>query len=93
MYRILKLIGLMVVFSLFLAATAYGAPIPRTDEIVVLAETVNDSISYWSFDEGSGSTAADTAAVGNNNDGTLINDPQWVPGFSSNALKFNPESE
>ena len=93
MYRILKLLGLLAILSLFIAVTAYGAPLPRTDEIVVLAETVNDSISYWSFDEGSGSTAADTAAAGNNNDGTLINDPQWVPGFSSNALKFNPESE
>lgn len=92
MYRMLKLSGLLAIFSLFLAITAYGAPIPWAAEDVALAETLDDSISYWSFDEGSGSTAADTAAAGNNNDGTLINNPQWVTGISSNALKFNPGS-
>ncbi len=85
MYRMLKLLGLLAIFSLFLAINADGTPIPWDDEDVALAETLDDSISYWSFDEGSGSTAADTAAAGNNNDGALINNPQWVTGISSNA--------
>lgn len=92
MYRMLKPLGLLVIFSLFLVIPVYGAPIHRAAEKVALAETLDDSISYWSFDEGSGSTAADSAAAGNNNDGTLINNPQWVTGISSNAVKFNPGS-
>lgn len=92
MYRMLKLLGLSAIFSLFLAIIAYGVPFPWGAEKVALAELMNDSISYWKFDEGSGSTTVDSAAVGNKNDGSLINGPQWVTGISSNALKFNPGS-
>jgi len=44
-------------------------------------------VGYWSFDEGSGSTAYD--ASGNGNDGTLINDPKWTAGKSGSALQFD----
>ena len=33
-------------------------------------------VGLWYFEEGSGNTAADSSGTGN--DGTLINDPQWV---------------
>ncbi|MDD3732221.1 MAG: LamG domain-containing protein, partial [candidate division Zixibacteria bacterium] len=35
-------------------------------------------VGYWSFDERSGTTAAD--ASGNSNDGTLVNSPTWSTG-------------
>jgi len=44
-------------------------------------------VGYWSFDEGSGSTAYD--ASGNGNDGTLIHDPKWTAGKSGSALQFD----
>lgn len=46
--------------------------------------------AHWSFNEASGTTAAD--ASGNANDATLANmDPNaaWVPGVSGNALQFD----
>jgi hypothetical protein len=44
-------------------------------------------ISHWKFDEGSGSTAYDSAG---DNDGTLIGDPCWVAGkIGSYALDFD----
>jgi hypothetical protein len=47
----------------------------------------NQLVAHWSFDEGSGSTAADSS--GNGNAGTLVNSPQWVNGISGNALLFS----
>ena len=35
-------------------------------------------IGHWTFDEGSGTTAADSS--GNGHDGTLINGPLWTTG-------------
>jgi fibronectin type 3 domain-containing protein len=49
----------------------------------------NGLIGYWKFDEGSGITDFDSS--GNNNTGTLVNNPTWVaPGKAgSAALQFN----
>jgi len=44
-------------------------------------------VGYWSFDEGSGTTAYDYS--GNNNHGTLYNGPQWVDGKVGKALRFD----
>ena len=44
-------------------------------------------IGYWKFDDGSGSTAIDSSSNGNN--GTLFNNPSWVPGKLGGALQFN----
>jgi len=41
-------------------------------------------VGYWKFDEGSGNIAYDSS--GNGNDGTLINNPQWIDGIDGNAL-------
>ena len=44
-------------------------------------------VGYWSFDEGSGTTAYDYS--GNNNHGTLINGPTWTQGKVGGALSFD----
>ena len=41
-------------------------------------------VGLWRFDEGAGTTAADSSGLGNN--GTLQGNPQWVAGRFSNAL-------
>ena len=47
-----------------------------------------DLIAHWRFDEGSGTTATDTAG---NNDGTLEGDATWAVGLIDGALEFNGE--
>src|SRR5206468_9777237 len=44
-------------------------------------------IAYWKFDEGSGTTVADSS--GNGNTGTLVNGPVWTAGQVGNALFFD----
>jgi hypothetical protein len=44
-------------------------------------------VGYWKFDEGSGTTAADSSGDGNT--GTLVNGPQWIDGKVGKALEFN----
>jgi hypothetical protein len=92
MNKTLKILGLFVIFSLFLGIIPGGAATPYAGEELGSAIIANDEISYWSFDEGTGLTAADSAAAGNNNHGTLINSPMWVSGMSSNALEFSTNS-
>ena len=47
-------------------------------------------LGAWLLDEGTGSITVD--ASGNDNDGTLINAPKWVAGWSGNALEFDGAS-
>src|SRR3989344_958240 len=44
-------------------------------------------LSYWSFDEGSGTTASDTS--GNNHTGTLTNGATWTTGKAGNAVNLD----
>ena len=44
-------------------------------------------VGYWSFDEGTGTTAYDASWNGNN--GILYNSPQWIDGKKGNALQFD----
>jgi hypothetical protein len=44
-------------------------------------------IGMWLFNEGSGDVAEDFS--GNGNDGTLMNDPEWVKGKFGTALSFD----
>jgi regulation of enolase protein 1 (concanavalin A-like superfamily) len=47
----------------------------------------NSLVAYWQFEEGSGTTTADSS--GNGFTGTLLNGPAWVPGlFGNYALDF-----
>lgn len=43
-------------------------------------------VSWWKFDEGSGSTAHDSAG---SNNGTLVNNPTWTTGQIGGALSFD----
>jgi hypothetical protein len=44
-------------------------------------------VGWWTFDEGSGTTARDSS--GNNNHGTLMNGPTWTQGKVGAALSFD----
>jgi hypothetical protein len=58
--------------------------------VLVLSLAVStqaDLVGYWSFDEGSGTTAFDSS--GNGLDGTFNGDPQWVLGQIGGALEFD----
>ena len=50
-----------------------------------------EMLGWWRLNEGSGSTASDSS--GNNNDGTLVGNPQWVVGVAGSALEFNGTSD
>ena len=47
----------------------------------------NGLVAYWSFDEGSGKTAADV--TGNGHDGKFAGAPKWVNGKFGTALEFD----
>ncbi|MBI4159910.1 LamG domain-containing protein, partial [Candidatus Wolfebacteria bacterium] len=51
----------------------------------------NDLAGWWKFDEGSGTSAADSS--GNGNTGTLTNGPTWTAGKMEQALNFNAGSD
>ncbi len=55
-------------------------------EIRELAGLSNEPITHWKLDEGSGTTAYDSAG---DNDGTLINNPTWTTGQVGGALSFD----
>lgn len=46
-----------------------------------------DLVGYWTFDEGTGTTAADSS--GNNRNATLFNGVAWVPGKHGMAVSFD----
>src|SRR5262249_55551223 len=50
-------------------------------------DITNGLVGHWKFDEGSGTTAADSS--GNNNTGTLVNGPTWTEGKVGQALSFD----
>jgi hypothetical protein len=70
---------------LFLAVCIF----PLTAHAAILSNPPNNLglVGYWTFDEGSGSTAYDHS--GNGNNGTLVNSPTWVAGKVGGALSFN----
>jgi len=51
------------------------------------ADITTGLVGYWKFDEGSGTTVADSS--GNNNTGTLFNGPIWTTGKIGSALSFD----
>ena len=70
------------IIALFIAgmftASSYAAIDPAT------------VVGMWLFDEGAGETAADSSA--NGNDGTLMENPNWVAGKFGQALEFDGTS-
>ena len=58
----------------------------------VAAQLQNGLIGYWSFDDGTGTTAADSS--GNGNTATLVNGPSWVSsGEIAGALFFDGDDD
>lgn len=53
---------------------------------IYLDDRNDDLVGYWTFDEGSGSTAYDSSEFGN--DG-IIHSATWTEGIVGNALQFN----
>ena len=53
--------------------------------------STDNLVGYWTFDEGSGTTAADSS--GNGNTGTLYNSPTWVNGKRGKALSFDGQDD
>ena len=51
------------------------------------ASFTSNLVAYWKFDEGTGTTTADSS--GNGNTGTLTNGPLWTAGRIGNALYFD----
>jgi len=49
-----------------------------------------DFVGYWQFDEGSGTTVADTA---DSADGMVVGGPNWTTGKLGNALEFDESGE
>jgi len=64
---------------------------PATEQSGITYSTKGGLLSnlagLWRFDEGTETTAYDSS--GNNNTGTLVNNPQWVAGKFGSALSFD----
>ena len=67
----------IIVISLMFAGISYAEIEPKT------------CVGMWLLDEGKGHIAKDFS--GNENDGTLINDPEWADGKFNKALRFDGE--
>ena len=69
----------------------YARALTDTDVLALFSYGVSDTttglVGHWTFDDGSGTTAADTS--GNGNDGTLVNTPTWTTGRIGGALDFD----
>ena len=57
--------------------------------LVVTNKAVADPglVGWWKFDETSGTIAADSS--GNGNNGTVINDPNWISGKINGAVELD----
>ncbi len=95
--RVFRSVGFLCAVAIVAAGVSPGAPLRATIGSAhafapcTPVDTANLD-GHWPFDEGSGTTAADTS--GNGNNGTLINNPAWTtgtPAIASNpaALSFN----
>src|SRR5215212_6122298 len=71
------------------ARDAAGNPATSASVTVTVSNTSGSGslVGHWKFDEGSGTTAADSS--GNGTTGMLINSPAWTTGIVGGALSFN----
>lgn len=72
----------ILVLSLAIASLLVCSFVGRADSSLV---------AYYSFEEGAGDTTEDKS--GNNNTGTLMNDPQWTDGKYGEAISFDGEDD
>jgi len=79
-------------FSLFIEIIKVTLAVPSLFFYLLFSQAafaqppVEGLIAHWSFDEGSGTTAQDSAG---NNTGTLYNGPSWVTGRAGYALSLD----
>ena len=66
----------------------YSDPATVTINVTNVADGL---VGYWTFDDGSGTTAADSS--GNGNHGALTNDPAWTTGLFGGALSFDGDND
>jgi len=66
------------------SAVNAGGESANSSEVSV---TPTDLFGYWNFDEGSGTTAADSGSGGNN--GTLQSGASWTTGFNGSAVHLD----
>src|SRR3989339_2070694 len=64
----------------------YSSALPVSVNIIA-TPSANSPIGEWRFEEGTGTTAADTS--GGNNNGILVNSPTWLNGKVGKALQFD----
>ena len=86
-----RVIQYMVIITLCtLAGGGYWYWKDQQAKASVALKTATDTglVAYWSFDEGSGTTAEDFSPA-NANTGTLTNGPTWVDGKVGKALSFD----
>lgn len=86
-----RVIQYMVIITLCtLAGGGYWYWKDQQAKAAVTLKTATDTglVGYWSFDEGSGTTAEDFSPA-NANTGTLTNSPTWVDGKVGKALSFD----
>ena len=55
--------------------------------LAVASDASADLVGHWKLNEGSGTTVLDSS--GNGNDGTIVNNPTWIPGVNGGALEFH----
>jgi len=56
----------------------------------VASSVCADLVGHWRLDDGSGTVAADSS--GNGNEGTIVNNPTWIPGIGGTALEFHGDT-
>ncbi len=74
-------------------ATSATATITATSGSSMATATVQTLMptGYWTFDDGSGATAADSS--GNGHPGTLVNTPTWTTGEFNGGIALNGTSQ
>ena len=70
-----------------------GAQISQLAQEVLRVPLDARWIGHWSFDEGSGPTAADTSPRGRDNPGTLVGDAAWTSAGLNGALSFDGDGD
>ncbi len=92
MHRVIQYIVIIILCALAGGGYWYWKDQQAKASVTEKSSDTTGLVGYWSFDEGSGTTAEDFSPAGNNT-GTLTNSPTWVDGKVGKALKFNGTSQ
>ena len=76
----MKIIGMLVCILII------GSSFPILSTISVSADPTDGLIGYWSFNEGTGTTAHDSSGCGN--DGVLMSSATWTKGINGSGLEL-----